>query len=125
MSDSKDEKTALSLERTSTSDSHQASWQVPTALLEELKSYIEAEVDDRVDEAERKRVRREFEMAKLWDAEEASHFLGVSTRTVHRLARSEELDSTWIGGQRRFFPKAVENYARKRSSRRREQRDDS
>jgi len=104
-----------------TFEEKQAQEQGPIALAKELVPYVVAALHGRhlakmgkgvPGEDRPETVGEETARRRLWTPEETSEYLGVSIRTVNRLAREGDLSSEWVGGQRRFFPKAVENYVR-------------
>lgn len=117
MSTTSNEDQAGSPESASTSKENQAPLQEPIALFRELILHVCAALLDHAEGSPEDRDPHEDGVkSRLLTPEEVSDFLGVSTRTVGRLAREGELPSTWVGRQRRFVPEDVENYVRSQSN---------
>lgn len=87
---------------------------MPIALARELTRYVYAALLDHAGEVplENEELPKEGVTSRLLTPEEVSEYLGVSTRTVGRLAREVDLPSTWVGRQRRFVPEDVKSYVR-------------
>lgn len=84
------------------------SLEAPSALSEELQSFIAGLIEEHLED-----LRKEWATEPpLWTPEQVCDYLGIGMRTLSKIIEAGELRPVWIRGQRRFEKSAVDSYVR-------------
>jgi len=85
---------------------------LPTALKDELQSYIADEVDRRVEATIEEAWQKQVSEPPLWTVKQVANYLNIGKRTAEKIIAAGDLKYVKVRGQRRFDRKTVFAYAR-------------